>query len=89
MLVTNSLTDWLPNSCLVDLIDVTLACEYANSNLVDVVTVADVDDEDHVNNSRSSVLDGVLKNADFFTPSQSQVGKSNIIHFHSFHCVYI
>ena len=37
MLVTNS----LPNSCLVNLIDVTLACEDANSKLVDVVTVAD------------------------------------------------
>ena len=71
------------------LVDVTLACGDANSKLVDVVTVADVDDEDHVNNSRSSVLDGVLKNADFFTPSQSQVGKSNIIHFHCFHCVYV
>ena len=34
-------------SCLVDLIDVTLACEDANSKF-DVVTVADVDDEDHV-----------------------------------------
>ena len=37
-------------SCLVDLIDVTLACEDANSKL-DVVTVADVDDEDHVGNN--------------------------------------
>ena len=46
-LVSNSLT----NSCLVDLIDVTLACEGANSKLVDVVTVVDVDDEDRVGNS--------------------------------------
>ena len=37
--LTNSLTD----SCLVNLIDVTLRCEDANSKLVDVVTVADVD----------------------------------------------
>ena len=37
-----SLTDWLTNSCLVDLIDVTMACEDANSKLVEVVTVADV-----------------------------------------------
>ena len=37
-------------SCFVDLIDVTLACEDANSKL-DVVTVADVDDEDHVGNN--------------------------------------
>ena len=29
----------------------TLACEDAYSKLVDVVTVADVDDEDHVGNS--------------------------------------
>ena len=43
----NSLT----NCCLVDLIDVTLACEDANSKLVEVVTVADVDAEDHVGNS--------------------------------------
>ena len=28
-----------------------MACEDANFKLVDVVTVADVDDEDHVNNS--------------------------------------
>ena len=45
--VTNSLTD----SCLVNLIDVTLACEDAYSKLVEVVTVADVDDENHVSNS--------------------------------------
>ena len=38
-------------SCLVKLIDVTLACEDANSKLVDVVTVADVDAEVHVGNS--------------------------------------
>ena len=47
MLVSNSLT----HSCLVNLIDVTLACEDANSKLVEVVTVADVDAEDHVGNS--------------------------------------
>ena len=47
MLVSNSLT----NSRLVNLIDVTLACEDANSKLVEVVTVADVTDEDHVGNS--------------------------------------
>ena len=51
MLVTNSLTDWLTNCCLVNLIDVTLACEDANSKLVVVVTVAEVDAEDHVGNS--------------------------------------
>ena len=47
MLVSNSLT----NSCLLNLIDVTLACEDANSKLVEVVSVADVDDEDRVGNS--------------------------------------
>ena len=47
MLVTNSLT----NSCLVNLIDMTQACEDANSKLVEVVTVDDVDAEDHVGNS--------------------------------------
>ena len=47
MLVTHS----LPPSCLVNLIDVSLACEDANSKLVAVVTVADVDDEHRVGNS--------------------------------------
>ena len=40
--VTNSLTD----SCLVNLIDVTLACEDAYSKFVEAFTVADVSDED-------------------------------------------
>ena len=47
----HSLTDSLTHSCLVNLIDVTLACEDAKSKVVDVVTVADVDDEDRVGNS--------------------------------------
>ena len=47
----NSLTHSLTDCCLVNLIDVTLACEDANSKLVEVVTVADVDAEDHVGNS--------------------------------------
>ena len=51
MLVTHSLTHSLPNSCLVNLIDVTLACQDAYSELVEVVTVADVSDEDRVGNS--------------------------------------
>ena len=50
-LVTNSLTDSLTNSCLVNMINVTLAFENANSKLVEVVTVADVDDEDRLGNS--------------------------------------
>ena len=46
-LVTHSVTD----SRLGDLIYVTLACEDANSKLVEVVTFADVDDVDRVGNS--------------------------------------
>ena len=46
--LTHWLTDSLTNSCLVNLIDVSLACEDANSKLVEVVTVADVDNEDRV-----------------------------------------
>ena len=49
--LTDSLTDLLTESCLVNLIDVTLACEDGNLKLVEVVTVADVDAEDHVGNS--------------------------------------
>ena len=45
-LVSDYLTDGLRG--VVDLIDVTLAWEDANSKLVEVVTVADVDDEDRV-----------------------------------------
>ena len=42
----------LTHSRLVNLIDVTLACEEdAYSKLVEVFTVADVDDEDRVGNS--------------------------------------
>ena len=51
MLVSDSLIDSLTHSCLVNLIDVTLACEDAYSKLVEVVTVADVSDEDRVGNS--------------------------------------
>ena len=49
--LTHSLTDSLTDSCLVNLIDVTLACEDANSKLVEVVTIANVDHEDRVGNS--------------------------------------
>ena len=41
----------MTNSCLVDLIYVTLACEDANSKLVKVVTVTHVDDEKRADNS--------------------------------------
>ena len=51
MLVSNSLTHSLTHSCLVNLIDVTLACEDAYSKLIKVVTVADVRGEDRIGNS--------------------------------------
>ena len=41
--LNHSLTDSLTNCRLVNLIDVTLACEDTNSKLVDIVTVADED----------------------------------------------
>ena len=46
-----SLTGSLTHSCLVNLIDLTLVCEDNYSKIVEVVTVADVDDKDHVGNS--------------------------------------
>ena len=49
--LTHSLTNSLTHCRLVILIDVTLAFEDDNSKLVEVVTVADVDDEDRVGNS--------------------------------------
>ena len=54
--LTPELTNSLTHSCLVNLIDVTLACEDANSKLVEVVTVADVDDEDRVREAVIYVL---------------------------------
>ena len=41
--VSSSPTCWLTDCCLVNLIDVTLVCEEANTKLVDVVTVTDED----------------------------------------------
>ena len=49
--LTDQLTDSLTNSRFVNLIDVTLAFEDANSKLVEVDTVAEVDDEDPIGNS--------------------------------------
>ena len=46
--LTGSLTNSLTNSRLVNLIDVTLACEDSYSKLVEVVTVADVGAKDRV-----------------------------------------
>ena len=51
MSLTHSLTHSLTPYRLVNFIDVTLACEDANSKLIEVVSVADVDDEDRVGNS--------------------------------------
>ena len=51
MLVTHSLTHSLTDSCLVNLIDVTLACEDGDSKFVEIITVADVSDENRVGNS--------------------------------------
>ena len=45
------LTHSLTNCCLVNLIDVALSCEDANSKLVEVVTVTHVDDEKRADNS--------------------------------------
>ena len=44
--LSSKLTDSITHSCYVDWNDVTLACEDANSKLVDVLTVADVDVDD-------------------------------------------
>ena len=46
----------MANCRLEDLIDVNLACEVANSKLVDVVTVADFDDGERVGNSLVVIL---------------------------------
>ena len=48
MLVSNSLPNSLTDCCLVNLIDVTLACEDSNSELLDIVNIAD---DDRVGNS--------------------------------------
>ena len=45
------MTDSHTHCRLVNLIDVTLACEDGNSKIVEVVTVVDVDDERRVDNS--------------------------------------
>ena len=49
-LLSHSLTHSLTHCRLVNLIDVTLACEDANSKLVEVVSVAEVECENHVGN---------------------------------------
>ena len=54
--MTHSLTHSLTHCRLVNLIDVTLACEDGNSKLVEVVTVVKVDDEKRVDNSLVQIL---------------------------------
>ena len=54
--LTHSLTDSLTHCRLANFIDVTLACEDGNSKLVEVVTVADVDDKDCIGNSLLQIL---------------------------------
>ena len=61
----HSLTNSLTHSCLVNLIDVTLACEDGNSKLVEVVTVVDVDDEKCVGNSLLQIWKLKLKKVNF------------------------
>ena len=69
-LVSNSPT----NSFLVDLIDVTLACEDAYSKLVEVVTVADVSDEDCVGNSLLQIWKlGLVKKLNFCSDFEHKV----------------
>ena len=63
--VTNSLTYSLTDCCLVNLIDVILACEDANSKLFEVVNVADVDSEDHVGNSLLQIWELTFGPSDF------------------------
>ena len=50
------MTHSLTHCRLVNLIDVTLACEDVYSKLVEVVTAADVSDEDCVGNSLLQIL---------------------------------
>ena len=64
--MTHSLTDSLPNCCLVNLIDVTLACEDGNSKLVEDVTVAHIDDEKRVDNSLVQIWKLKLGHKDLF-----------------------
>ena len=55
-LVSDSLPNSLTHSCSVDLTDVTLAFEDVNSKLLDVVSVADVDAEECVDDNLVKIL---------------------------------
>ena len=65
MLISNLLTNSLTHSRLVNLIDVTLACEDTNSKLVEIVTLTDVDTEDHVGNSLLQIWELTFGPSDF------------------------
>ena len=77
--MTHSLTDSFTDSCLVNLIDVTLACEDGNSKLVEVVTVVEVDDEKRVDNSLVQVCSFVIKSSfcSDFEHNYSRFGSKN------------
>ena len=55
-ILANHVGDSLTNCCLVDFVDVTLACEDANLKVIEVVTVADVDAEKRVDNKLVHIL---------------------------------
>ena len=54
----------------------TLACKDANSKLVDIVTVADVDSEDHVGNSLLQIWELMFgPKTKLFQTSSTRVGQ--------------
>ena len=56
----------------------TLACEDANSKLVEVVTVADVDSEDHVGNSLLQIWELTFgPKTNFFQTLSTRVGQDS------------
>ena len=56
-----------------------LACEDANSKLVEVVTVADVDSEDHVGNSLLQIWELTFgPKAKLFQTSSTRVGQVEV-----------
>ena len=59
--------------CCWDLIDVSLASEDANSKLVDVITVADFDDEECVGNSLVEILKLIFEASTFFQDFEAEV----------------
>ena len=71
-----SLTNSLTHSCLVNLIDVTLACDDASSKLVEVVTVTEVDSEDYVGNSLFQIWELTFRpKTELFQALSTRVGQ--------------